>query len=232
MLRRFLLLYLSITLSSTGAEPSLHPQSHDECVIEKTGQTVLETCFYPNGETKTVHSYTNNVRDGLWIMYNMDGTPRLILPFAMNKFDGIAKQFDDHGRLEHQEQWINDIRSGPSIDYYPSGVIKSKVKYVNGMKNGTEISYDNNGNVIEVVPYVYNQIDGIHLRYDSDGKIIYIFEYSKGEKIRGGYREKGEWIEVSRFDVWREKLSEQIVQFFFKVILILITPFLHYEEHL
>lgn len=114
-------------------------------IVEK--EPVVKETFYPNGLVKEVTSYRSL------------------------KKDGLSKSFDDAGRPEVVQWWVQGDLSGVST-YFKDGLKVSQVPFQHGKKEGVEVCFDpDTGALIEEISWKNDRQHGLHRLYTSTGVI-------------------------------------------------------------
>ena len=146
------------------------------------------------------------LKHGLWQTLNKIGQPIMIGHFQNGNRDGQFLYFDNKGKLQAQENYLNDQLHGEQITIHSTGKINTKSEYENGVKNGLYSKFYKTGKLQEtgaylngekngeitwyydtgdkniVYTYKNGQLDGPTLIYSKDGSIIEEGRYSKGVK--------------------------------------------------
>ncbi|MFK5854619.1 MAG: hypothetical protein QM503_00720 [Bacteroidota bacterium] len=94
--------------------------------------------IYQVGDTKDEGEYMEDMRNGLWKSYYVDGN------------------------LQFEGKFIDDNPNGEHIWYWDNGKIKQRGKYVMGRKNGDWKKYDENGIPLIIISYS----GGKEIKYD------------------------------------------------------------------
>ncbi len=108
--------------------------------------------------------------------------------------DGVAKYYDHSNRLASLVNYNHGVKYGPSVNYYPSGIIRDSMLFFDNKKHGEAYHYDSLGRVswsdyqfygIKVGPSVFykkgeidkylftdfNKNDLLIVEYDSNGSV-------------------------------------------------------------
>ena len=67
------------------------------------------------------------------------------------------KEYNYHGRLEFEGEYLNGERNGKGKDYDDEGKLIFKGEYLNGKRNGKGIEYDNN------LTFEVNYLNGVEI---------------------------------------------------------------------
>jgi antitoxin component YwqK of YwqJK toxin-antitoxin module len=123
--------------------------------------------------------------------------------------DGIYYEYDENGNLISEKTIKNGIENGPVIEFYPNGIIKSRIDYKNGKIDGKVHIYSEDGRLILEQSYSNGVLDGFTTEYDLDGNIKSRILYSMGklsdnvskneESLNQNKTEKNELENLSEF---------------------------------
>ena len=102
-----------------------------------------------------------------------------------NKLVNVVQTGSD-GKVIQKGDYLNGLRDGTWVEYYPSGVVKTTSGYREGKLHGTYISVDNRGAIIEKVDFVEGLKNGVYYKYER-GRIIHEMNYSN-DVIHGVFR--------------------------------------------
>lgn len=120
------------------------------------------------------------LKDGTWIYYAEDGTPRSEERFDKGEVTGAQRQFDEAGRLKLESDYTLPERTGAYKQFYPDG----KPEYIgwaqNGRLNGALRRFLPDGTLWEDRYLVDGEYDGWQRYFDVDGKPFY------SERIKDG----------------------------------------------
>lgn len=100
-------------------------------------------------------------------------------------FQGVINYYDiNTNKLVYQATFLNNVKNGLAINYYPNGVKQDKVFFVSGKKNGEHIGYDSTGKITYKDYYYYGKQLGPISFYKEDGSIKeYYFVNFEGETL-------------------------------------------------
>lgn len=124
--------------------------------------------YYPNGVLKSEGNRKDYLLDSLWKFYSEEGKIILEINYYKGKKNGYRTTYQDNEVIK--ENFINDVKQGNSLTFYPNNKIKFKTPFVNGLEEGVAREYSLNGNIIQLVTYKKGYIvdrERIN-RYDSD----------------------------------------------------------------
>jgi antitoxin component YwqK of YwqJK toxin-antitoxin module len=131
--------------------------------------------YYPNGQLSSEGTMRDGKPDGYWKTYNEKG---FLKSEGNRKFfllDSVWKFYDDSARLlvsityladkknglkttyrEGEivsENFVNDVKQGPTTYYYPDGKVRLIINFVSGLENGVARELAPDGSVITYMEY-------------------------------------------------------------------------------
>ena len=94
-----------------------------------------DTTYYSkNGNISAKGTLVNDKKEGLWYLYDIDGTLAKEVYFVNGKVGGANYTF-----------------TGKEVDYYPSGTIKQIKKWKDGVLQGQQVAFYPNGDTLKTV---------------------------------------------------------------------------------
>jgi len=189
----------SLTESSGDEEDNfLYHVSKEYKILEqkKVGDDSLFLAQrYYNGGTKYADiRYRNNLRDGLSVLYHIDGSVFCKIIFKKDCEYTVLEAFDtkgkklNHGNLKNgtgklifydalndakysETNYLNSNKNGEILVYYSNGQISQKGTYINDRLQGAFAKYYKNGQIKEKGFFLDNVIDGEYMAYFPSGKL-------------------------------------------------------------
>lgn len=169
----------------------------------------------------------NFLLDSTWNFYNDSSQLVLQINYKEGKKYGIRRTFRSDEILE--ENFVDDIKQGLSVTFYPNGKIKKTVNFNNGFEDGISREYSQDGTIIALIEYRrgfivdrenINRVDKNGLK---QGRWKYFYEDGK-LKVEGIYRddkkngyfkeydEKGMLIDIAKYvnDIRQEETPELV----------------------
>jgi antitoxin component YwqK of YwqJK toxin-antitoxin module len=126
--------------------------------------------YNENGFIKSEGNRKDFKLDSIWTFYNDSGNVILKITYLEGKKNGIRTTYQENEVTE--ENFVNDIKQGPTYTYYPNGNLWKEVNFIDGLEEGTGREYANNdGRVIKLITYkkgFITDIDNIN-RLDNAG---------------------------------------------------------------
>lgn len=128
--------------------------------------------YYASGAIKSEGNRVNFLLDSTWKFYSEDGIVVVSYSYKEGKKNGIKKTFDPKtGALLTDENYVDDVKQGESIAYFPGGAVKSRTKFVEGKEEGIAYEYNEEGVIQSIITYRYgftSKIERIN-RKDKNG---------------------------------------------------------------
>lgn len=134
--------------------------------------------LYPDGKVKNIGRYKNDLKEGLWLNYHVNGMMSDSTVFVNGHDIGTSLSWDDKGNLIDSTV-LNNAGEGVSLHWFENGNISHKGNYSAGKKK-TEIwvYYHKNGNKSSVENYEndsllsrqYFDVNGIALKDTTNSK--------------------------------------------------------------
>ena len=111
--------------------------------------------------------------------------------YKSGRKDGIEKEYDEYGRLAHQDSYRNGVRHGKSIFYQSNGE-ETRETWVDGVQEGVTVDYCN-GRISRTTMYQQSQRHGVSISYHENGMVASLTTYVKGsqEGLYAGYYSNG-----------------------------------------
>jgi antitoxin component YwqK of YwqJK toxin-antitoxin module len=120
--------------------------------------------------------YVDDRKEGIWVKYNADGTPRLKGyyennrpksnctfsrhgireegTFSKNQYVDSLKRFHKNGKLEYEAFYNQNGKEEGRVNYYyPNGQLEFTYNSVNGTPTGKATRYYENGDIKELIEY-------------------------------------------------------------------------------
>lgn len=158
---------------------------------EKTGRSVAKM-FHENGTIEAVGIYKNQLKDSVWDYYGPSGRQSMKESYKMGELNGLQTIYyvpEDPAskilNIAKTSMYSNGKLNGDVIEYFQSGVVKSKATFVNGVKMGAAIVNHPNGSPMMKERYKNGVQHGWQTTHDQNGKEIGKKYYSQGELLTG-----------------------------------------------
>lgn len=165
--------------------------------------------YFETGELKGVGKYLNDQRIGPWKYYYKNGKLEQEGTFLKNeKSDGEWKWFYDNGNVLREENYIDGLRNGVSVEYTDSGTIVAKGEYVDDLEEGPW--YYHEGDIVMEGSYKSGVRDGEWKYTYDNGNPFFIGSFlddnPNGKQVyyweNGNIKEEGYYIMGKREGDW------------------------------
>ena len=135
---------------------------HSVLVFSPDGITADASIYHPNGLLASKGKFVNQLKEGKWFFYsaNLEGS------------------------LVCEETYLNNLKNGPSIKYYPDKSIAEKLNYTRDVKTGEWVQYLPGGTLCLKATYINGQLQGKFEIFSSEGKPEYTGQYK--DDLRDG----------------------------------------------
>lgn len=183
--------------------------------------------YYESGVLKSEGNRKNFELDSLWKFYDEDGGLILEINYREGRKNGIRKTIQPNEIIE--ENFVDDVKQGNTVYYYPEGNKKKVVPYADGLENGMAMEYDQQGTIITLIEYKKGFIvnrDRINRKDRNNfkqGKWVYFYDDGT-VKLEGNYRDdmkngyfkqydrEGNLVTVEKYidDVLQENVAELV----------------------
>ena len=131
--------------------------------------------YYQNGTLKSEGNRKNFMLDSIWKFYTDSSRVMLEINYKLGKKNGIRKTYQKDEVVA--ANFVDDVKQGLAINYYPDGKIKKKTIYIDGRE------------------------EGFTKEYAQDSRVITITEYKKGFIINSEYINR--FREEQKHGVWK-----------------------------
>jgi len=140
---------------------------------------------FPENVLISEGSYHNGKLEGTWIDYWETGMPRTIDFYMNDKKSGISIENDPTGSIIRTINYRNGLLEGPTKVYEPhTGVIGEETYYSEGLKHGRHTKWYPNRSLEEEGNYIHGVLNGLAVWYYDDGKKSVEYTYHNG-KLEG-----------------------------------------------
>ena len=95
--------------------------------------------------------------------------------------DGIYYEYDENGNMISERTIKNGLENGPVIEFYPDGIVKSRIDFKDGKINGKAMFYTPDSKLILEQTFSNGILDGFSVEYDLDGNVKSKVLYSNGK---------------------------------------------------
>ena len=173
-------------------EPNITTSAMKVKIILKNGKKIPVTeQYFPSGKIRAITEYNLKVKDE-------DIEKNDIRKFYTSNKLGqniynsvITETYYENGNLITEANLINEkmgeltktYPEGIVKNYYPNGILKSKIEFKKGLGNGIYETYYENGKLFEKTTMKNGKPDGKYEVYGPDGKLEESVFYKNGEVV-------------------------------------------------
>jgi antitoxin component YwqK of YwqJK toxin-antitoxin module len=163
---------------------------------EKTGRSTA-VMYHENGVLMAKGIFRNQEKDSIWEYYGPSGRISTKESYSNGKLNGnqiVYYVFEDPSDrrmiVAKVTPYVMGIINGDVIEYFDTGVIKSKVTYVKGKKEGVGVINHPNGKVMMTERYKGGIQHGWQSAHNESGVETGKVYYRSGKRIQGKELEK------------------------------------------
>ncbi len=163
-IKGFLITGLIILLSGSvfAQENKINPNGHNifyhengtissEGFMEKGKPNGYWKTYYENGVLKSEGNRKNFELDSTWAFYDDEGNVILEINYFDGKKNGIRRTIQRDEVVD--ENFVDDLKNGLTVYYYPEGKIRKTIPFINGLENGFAKEFNHDGTVISLIEY-------------------------------------------------------------------------------
>jgi antitoxin component YwqK of YwqJK toxin-antitoxin module len=165
-----------------------------KAVINHNATTGRSTAimYHENGVVMGKGIFKNQLKDSVWEYYDNKGRLSTRETYSKGQLNGnqtIYYVFDNHNDrrviVAKVTPYKMGVINGDVIEYFDSGVVKSKTTYVNGKKEGVAVINHPNGKPMITERYIHGVQHGWQLAHDETGKESGRKYFNHGEMLEG-----------------------------------------------
>jgi antitoxin component YwqK of YwqJK toxin-antitoxin module len=149
-------------------------------IYSSDGTEVVATIYHPNGNISSKGKYINQMKEGKWQFFSINGYLIAEEYYFGNLKNGLSLKFYPDSTVAERLTYIDDIRQGEWIRYYPNGAVCLKSNYLNNKINGKFEVWFEDGKIEFSGQYKNDVRDGLWHIYKIDGTLKYKLEYLEG----------------------------------------------------
>ena len=151
-------------------------------VYSDDGRKATATLYHPNGNISSKGIYIDQMKEGKWQFYTAFANGHMVSEeyYSKNLRNGLSLKFFQDSTVAERLTYINDIKQGEWIQYYPSGKVLLKSNYSDGKINGKFEIWFENGTIEYSGQYKNDSKDGLWIIFNDNGTIKYKLEYLSG----------------------------------------------------
>jgi antitoxin component YwqK of YwqJK toxin-antitoxin module len=145
-----------------------------------TGQVDAQM-FFSNGNLAAEGSYAGMLKEGTWRYFGYnDKVLTLTETYRQGKRDGPMMHYYLDGRILDSVNWVNDVKQGTWVEYFPDGTLKQKGSFADGKLNGEFVVNHLDGTPYITGRYSNDKLNGKWIFYNDDGTISDEINYVNG----------------------------------------------------
>lgn len=161
----------------------------------------VETYHEQNGKVESRGAFVGERREGEWRFYMLDGTLLEVAPYSQGRLHGQQRILYDDGRLLSLTTWVDSLREGPYVKFFPSGDKNVEAAYHNDELEGAYRVWGADGKLVTEGQYRSGVPTGRwHVRYPDAGGL-------EGDIVYDGHG-----LVVNQDEV--DKLNNAVVEFY------------------
>jgi antitoxin component YwqK of YwqJK toxin-antitoxin module len=167
-------------------------------VFSSDGKVAEAEIYHPNGYIATKGKFVNQMKEGKWSFYSATIRGSLVCEeeYLNNLKNGPSFKYYHDKRPAEKLNYSKDIRTGEWIQYFPNGNVCLKANYISGKLQGKFEVFFANGKPEYVGQYKDDARDGLWNIYNIDGSLKYSIEYVAGTaKNPDLYRKESDYLD-------------------------------------
>lgn len=179
-----------------------YPSTKVKMVIKHDEKTKRSESYiyYESGNLMSFGIYINQKKDSVWTKFGPSKRISGRETYKNDLLEGKSYVYfvpddlnDKSVRIAKESNYKNGKLDGLTIEYFDSGVVKSKSNYSNGLRHGQFITNYPGGNPMLEEYYKYNYKNGYFRAFDEQGKEIGKKYYKMNNILEGEDLQK--WID-------------------------------------
>lgn len=135
--------------------------------------------YYENNTIQSMLFYSKDGREADAIFFHPSGFIAAAGKYINQKKEGKWEFFSSvvRGYKVTEEEYLNNMRNGLSIKYYPDKTVAERTEYINNVKHGEWLQYHENGRLFLKTSYVKGVLEGSFEVWDKNGRQLYRGQY-------------------------------------------------------
>ncbi len=110
--------------------------------------------YYENGVLKSEGNRRNHLLDSTWVFYYDNGLLKEKADYSKSKKEGFSFRYSEEGFLLEKRMYKNDTIDGFAFKYFEDlGRVEFEEPYVQGLKEGRGYQYARDGRIISLITY-------------------------------------------------------------------------------
>lgn len=151
-------------------------------IFSENGKEADAVLYYPDGKMASRGKYVNQKKEGKWQFYSSTGGNYLICEqsFVNDLREGISLGFYPDGKTGDRTMYQSDLKNGLREQFYENGAPYTRSNYKNGKLEGTFEAWFPDGKKMYSGAYRNDVRDGLWIICNEDGSLKYRVEYRNG----------------------------------------------------
>lgn len=159
---------------------------------EKTGRSRCKMFHEENGKIMATGVFQNQEKDSVWDFYGPSGRKSTQESYKNGKLHGpytiyyVPEDVNDKSlKPSYVANYVEGLKDGLVLEYFDTGVIKSRTSFVKGKRTGLAIVNHPNGKLMIQERWTNGEQHGWQTAHDESGKEIGRELYRLGERMEG-----------------------------------------------
>jgi antitoxin component YwqK of YwqJK toxin-antitoxin module len=162
----------------------------------KTGRSRCQMFHEENGKLMANGVYQNELKDSIWDFYGPSGRKSTQESYKKGKLHGtytiyyVPEDINDKSlKASYVANYVDGLKEGLVMEYFDTGVIKSRTPYIKGKRHGVVNIYHPNGKLMIQERWKNGEQHGWQTAHDQTGKETGRQLYRLGERLEGKRKE-------------------------------------------
>jgi antitoxin component YwqK of YwqJK toxin-antitoxin module len=177
-----------------GTFTYFYPTTKVKAVVkhDATGNRSVAVMYHETGVKMAEGIYRSQLKDSVWSYFGPSGRISYKETFSKGKLNGLKTVYyvpesveDKTIKVAKTYMYKDDVIEGDVIEYFDTGIVKSKVTYVKGKPNGLLVINHPNGKAMIHERYKFGNRHGWCMAYDESGKETGRKYYRLGKELEG-----------------------------------------------
>lgn len=160
---------------------SYHYGVKKEIVLNKKDNKAWVEKMYRNGKLECVTPFENNSVNGVVTSFFDDCI--FETPFVNGKRHGVAKGYDNKGKILSETTYVRDFKVGVARYFYPNGQVKMESEFKDNHKQGIQREYYKNGAIKKETSYEWGDKEGLEKTYRRNGELKRVVCFKRGKRV-------------------------------------------------
>ncbi|HEX2921580.1 MAG TPA: toxin-antitoxin system YwqK family antitoxin [Bacteroidales bacterium] len=150
-------------------------------VYNPDGTEADATLYYQNGKPASKGNYKNQLKEGKWQFFGEDSSYVMSEEFYMNNLkEGLSIKYYPDGKVAEELFYKKNLKNGAWSRNYENGKPWIRAFYSNNMLDGKYESWYENGMQQLTGQYKFDRKDGLWNFFNADGKLKYKITFTQG----------------------------------------------------